>query len=177
MRTFYLSAVLLIPACSHSKPISKEEALANLKADSQRLMTAIANNNVEEVADLTLPNLVRLAGGRKKYIEMLHRVQKDMAKDGAEIVSVDLSRLPNEWTESQGEYYLVIPSLIRMKGPDGVKLKVKAGTIAASADKGRTWRFVDANKEKGIEALKSVMPNFPEGLTLPKVTIPTIDED
>ena len=175
MRLTILLLAILISSCSGPAP-TKEQALENLKSQADQMVAAFAKNDFDAMANLTLPNLVKSAGGKEKYIDLVKQAVKSMADIGMTITSAEHTNLPTEWTESHGEYFALILTLIRMNGPDGSRMKMNSGLIAVSNDRGRTWRFVDANSKKDITVLKKFMPNFPDNFKLPKITFPTIDE-
>ena len=151
---------LLMPACSHSAPVPKEQALANLKTQAGQMCAAVTTKDISALADFTHPKVVEAVGGRQKFIDAVNAV----GASGMTIQSVEISSYPTEWKDAGSDFYAVLGKVTKITAPNGQKMKMTGSLLAISSDRGKTWKFVEGT-ERG--KIVSMFPKLPADLTLP----------
>lgn len=160
---------ILTTSCGRSPPPAREQTLANLKQQADRMCVALASNDHETLADFTPPHFIQAIGGRAKIVESIER----MKTSGIAIRDVTILAYPSDWMEAAGDYYAVVSKTTRMTMPTGAKVKVTGTMLAISSDRGRNWSFVDGRPRR---ILLTVFPNLPNDLAISANSIPTPDE-
>jgi hypothetical protein len=176
-----LAAVLLaatLTSCrsqSSGPPLPAQDAKANLSAQAKAMTEAVLAKDHARLADLSHPALIEKLGGKEKYVQTVERVSGEIEGQGFKIASVACQE-PTDPVEAAGDRYAIVPTNTEMTGPGGVKMKLAGYLIAASADGGRNWKFIDGAGVKGDRAkLKQLLPNFPDSLALPKQEAPVVE--
>ena len=57
-----------VPNSPKDRPLDRQQILANLKSQAEEMQKAILEENYETSADLTLPAVIKLAGGRPQWV-------------------------------------------------------------------------------------------------------------
>src|SRR5215472_11029115 len=123
------------------------------KAQANELGMAVVMGDFARAADLTYPKLIEFLGGRARYIAQLKKQMTEMSAGEFKLLSCTAAE-PIQVIEVRQRLYAVIPSLIRIKGTEGV-LVGQAFMIGVSKDGGETWTFVDSGgREMKREKLK-----------------------
>lgn len=164
----FVLSVLSI-SCGRSPPLAREQALANLKQQADRMCEAVEASDHETLADFTHPKIVEKVGGRAKLIDSVN----DVKKSGIAIRDVEILTYPSDWIEAAGDYYAVLSKLTKMTMQDGAKVKVSGTILAISSDRGRNWKFVEGRPHR---VLLTVFPKLPSELAITASTLPTPDE-
>ena len=142
------------------------------RADVTAMTTALSRGDFARVADLSHPKLVAAAGGREKLIATLADAAKQMRAKGIAIRSAAVDA-PADPVANGDFLYVVVPYTLSMTAPEG-KLKQKSFVVGVSGDGGRTWRYVNGDMDPRF--VKSVLPDLPDTLKLPKREQPTVDK-
>jgi hypothetical protein len=155
-----------LAGCSRGS-VPPADALGNLKAQAEEMGRASLRQDHQRMADLTHPALVRQAGGRSKYIQMLDSTAKEIKSQGFGLAGIHFEA-PSALVESAGNVYAVIPYKMDMTGPGGAQGTTPGYFIGVSADGGRSWKFVDGAGADGDRGnVKQMLPGFPDELALP----------
>ena len=160
---------ILITSCGRSPPLSREQALANLKQQADRMCLAVETSDHETLADYTHPKIIDAVGGRAKLIESVNGIKAS----GIAIRDVEIFNYPGDWIEAAGDYYAVLNKSTKMTMPTGAKVKVTGTLLAISSDRGRNWTFVEGRPRR---TLLTVFPKLPSDLLITANTLPTPDE-
>jgi len=103
-------------------------------------------------------------GGRERLVETLKTGQRDMARQGIQLLSASIqSRV--ELAQGADDWFAVLPYDLEMSVPEGRAL-VRTWLLGISSDQGKTWTFVDGGS-LNADSVKRLFPNFPAKLTLP----------
>jgi hypothetical protein len=154
----------------------REQALKNLEAQANEAGQAVIQEDHAKMAELTLPALVEALGGRAKYIKKLESIATEMKGKGFRPKRVNVKD-PSPLVQGGGEFYAVVPSELELSGPGGATGRQSFYMVAVSKDQGATWKFIDGAGVGGDRGkLKKLLPNFPDGLTLPDAQPPIWDK-
>jgi hypothetical protein len=111
-------------------------------------------------------------GGRDRLVELLKTGQKEMAKQGIQLLSASIqSRV--ELAQGGGDRFAIVPYDLEMSVPEGRAL-VKTWLLGISPDHGKNWTFIDGGKLNAA-AIKLYFPNFPATLALPARQQPQLE--
>lgn len=168
--SFALMVVSILTAsCGRSPPLARDQALANLKRQADRMCVATKSNDRETMVDFTHPEFIKAIGGRTKIMESIDGIKSS----GVVIRDVEILSYPNDWTEAYGDYYATLSKVTRMTMPNGAKVKVRGIQLAISSDRGRNWTFVEGRPRR---LLLTVYPKLPNDLAISANSTPTPDE-
>lgn len=149
-----------------------EQARSNLKVQIGEVRRATLAGDHAALAELTHPAAVTGIGGKDAFVRYLERESSDMRKKGFSYTDVAYDE-PTQIVESSGKLFTIFPFTLYLTAPDGAKGRIKYYLIGMSNDQGRKWVFLDGN---GInddrKKLQSIMPDFPDSLTLPNQEAP-----
>jgi hypothetical protein len=148
------------------------ELRLRVKRKVEALNTALIRGEYDKLADLTHPNVVEENGGRAKMIESMKLVVEELKSTGVAIRGVKVET-PREFVKAGRELFTVVRFSMEITGP-GVKLTQSSFVIGVSADTGKTWTFI--NGDLGEAAVKRLLPNLPERLTLPGKQLPVVEK-
>jgi hypothetical protein len=134
------------------------------KEQARAACDALVRGDLDKFVGLTNPKLVQAMGGRDRLIELLKAGQKDMAKQGIQLLSTSIqARI--ELAQGGDDWFAILPYDLEMSVPQGRAL-VRTWLLGISPDQGKNWTFVDGGK-LNADAVKRLFPNFPDKLTLP----------
>ncbi len=138
----------------------------NLKTQADEMGVAFSANDFNKFADFMHPKLVKMAGGKNKFISSLDASMEQMKSAGFELISYEMGE-PIQTIEVDNQIFSVVPTETVMKLPK--KTVTEQGSIlAVSEDKGANWKFVRVTSK---ESLKRLFPNAIDQLTFPEKTI------
>ncbi len=165
---------LPLAGCS-GKPLDREQALTRLKSQIDEVADAVLKEDHAKMASLTHPKLVEMAGGRAKFEQLLEKVAAQIKGGGFHFVKIEFSKDPTVALDS-GAWYAIVPSVLEMQGPGGVRIRQPSYLIGVCGD-GSTWKFIDgAGVGNDREKLKKIIPEFPRDLVLPAKQAPVIEK-
>lgn len=125
---------------------------------------AMEKGKWEKVIDLTYHEIVKLAGGEKRYLQQSKNSALQLERQGFFIDKAELSS-PSD-TVNDGTHLLsVIPMRLTFQGPLG-KLYSESSLLAVSKDAGETWKFISMS-QTGMDDVLKLFPNGTRKLTFP----------
>jgi hypothetical protein len=133
---------------------------------------ALLHGDVTSLVAKMPSKVVKMFGGKEAVIRT---TQNDMAQFKAQgfiLHSVVIGDV-TEIRISHSEVFVLIPETIDMTMPGGI-LRTESWLVGVSDDGGRTWAFVDSAGLSKIGDVRSVFPNFPTDLYVPKPEAPTV---
>jgi hypothetical protein len=164
--------VIIFLACTFAagcaaKPIDKQQALQNLKAQAEEAGAAMVNLDHQREADLTHPELVKAMGGRDEFIRRLASMASEASQKGFQVTRVTVSE-PSVLVEAKKDCYSIVVTSLKLSGPGGAVGTKRSFLIGVSTDRGATWKFIDG-EGIGVDRgkAKQILPNFPDELPLP----------
>ena len=136
------------------------------KVEANAMSQALLKGDFEGFASYTHPAMIKMAGGKKKLIEMLQRALADMKTEGLRIVSVSAGA-PLAIVKAGDELHAILPQeqVLDVPAKRG-ELRAPGHLLGVSRDGGKTWKFLDA---AGLtpETVRQYLPNYNPKLTLP----------
>lgn len=146
--------------------LSAQSQVENMLRDVKTFNKAYLDNDFEKFTQMTVPSIVKLAGGE----EIMTRVSKEqygtMVSGGMNFVSISPKK-PSKIMLAGEELHAIIPQeVITKMGKD--KFKRVAYYLASSNDDGKTWTFVDLDPYDS-ESIKQFVPSFTGDLVIPPV--------
>src|SRR5262249_23972762 len=117
MRLLICSSFFGLLGCS-SKSFDREQALTNLLAHTDKIRTAILQDDHTRVAELTHPNLVKALGGNETFVRRMEKLTAEMQDKGFAWQGIDFSE-PSDLLEASGDLYTIVPYTMRLAGPGG----------------------------------------------------------
>lgn len=118
----------------------------------------------EKVVELTYPEIVKLAGGEKRYIQQSKNSALLMERQGFTIDAAELSS-PSDTVSDGGKLLRVIPMRLTFDGPLG-KLYSESSILGISIDAGASWTFISVS-QTGLEDIVKLFPEATRKLAIP----------
>jgi hypothetical protein len=171
MRWLLLLVVAATLSCGRAakvEPLDGETAKANLVSQARELMDSTLSGDYERAMGFTHPKAVEMMGGKRKYVQVLKDGMASFQKDGVEINKISLDD-PSAVVQNGNEHFSIVPQTLAMTF-NKTKVGLQRGyLVALSTNGGRNWVFLDgAGIKEDRTKLKSLLPNFPDALELPK---------
>lgn len=132
---------------------------------------AMEKEDWAKVVDLTYPEIVKLAGGKKRYLQQSKNSALQLERQGFSIDKAELSS-PSDTVKDNGKILSVIPMRLTLEGPLG-KLYSESSLLGVSIDGGETWKFISISQT----GMDDVLKLFPEGTKRLKFPIKKVYQD
>jgi hypothetical protein len=160
----YISIIflLILFSCNIQKIVNKQ---------ARKLADAMQNKNYAVSAKYTHPYIVKMLGGREKYIEILKTGHQEMNKIGYRYESIELGE-PSDIVKAGSELHCIIPEIITMRFSEGIVVS-KSALLGVSKNKGKSWTFIETAMLPE-EKIKNILPNFNPSLKIPNLDEPEV---
>jgi hypothetical protein len=169
MRVLPFLVLLFSLGCSTAPPTKPEEPFdprQTLKSQAAESSKALLSENFPRLLELTHPAVVKGVGGETRFVKMMTDNAATMKKQGFAIVNI-VQAEPGEIVTVGDEAFAIVPFRMKIVTPEGAS-EAPSYLIAASTDRGRTWKFIDGGGiNRNREKLTRMLPNFPDKLELP----------
>lgn len=136
----------------------------NLMKQARIYAKAMEKGKWEKVADLTYPEIVKLAGGSARYIKQSKNSSMQLENQGFSIDMAELSS-PFDTVKEGNKILSIIPMRVTFEGPLG-KLYSESSLLAISLDDGETWKFISMS-QTGLDEIVLLFPNGSKKLVFP----------
>jgi len=143
-----------------------------VKSKVEAMNTALLRGDYAKLADLTYAKVVEESGGREKLIATMKDTMEGLKSRGIVFRGAKIDP-PTEFASADGEMFTVVPWTLEITAP-GQKITQRTFAIGISSDRGQTWTFI--NGDVGEAQVKSLLPNLPKELKLPKYQLPVIEK-
>jgi hypothetical protein len=164
------SAVANVRLQKGNSPLAQSYPKAKIQAN--QLNDAVLAGDYEKAADLTYPKLIRLIGGRAKYLSVLKGGMNETQSGGFRIIST-VSDDPTQIIEVGSAVYAILPTTMKIRVPEGI-LVGQSSMIGVSNDRGEHWTFLDAGRGFSQEQLKILFPAIADRLKIPEQKRPVL---
>jgi hypothetical protein len=154
-----LTLLLLLPATLYAQDTTIVKKQANVVA------AALIAGNYGVVIDHMYPKVVQMGGGRAKLLQLMTDGMKQMKAQGVSFENAVIGS-PGKFYKAGTEIHCLVPENITMKVGSST-LHANSNLLAVSRDKGKTWSFLDLNKNT-ISSIKQIFPNFNKDLKIPE---------
>jgi hypothetical protein len=130
-----------------------------LEAQAKEIGEVFVRKDYDRFAELTYPEVVRLAGGKEAFLKQVTEEMKGQEDQGLRV----LSSVPTEVTQFlnvSGSLYAVIPTVMRLN-MRGQLFEGYGCLVAISGDRGKHWTFIGTGS-----SLKDLLPQVADKLIL-----------
>lgn len=143
-----------------------------VKRDANAMNQAFFRGDFETFANYTHPAMIKMAGGKKKLIEVLQKSIADMKAQGYRIVSASAGA-PLNMVATGDELQAVVPQqqVIDVPAKQG-ELHGTSHMLGVSRDGGKSWTFINVDG-MSREEVRQVLPTFSPKLDIPAHVPPT----
>ena len=157
-----LFSLFLVSVLCFSTALAQTEK--KMMKEAKSYAKAMKKGDWDKVVELTYPEIVKLAGGNKRYVQQSKNSALLMERQGFTIDKAELSS-PSD-TVSDGDKLLsVIPMRLTFDGPLG-KLYSESSILGISNDKGKTWTFISVS-QTGLDEIVKLFPEATRKLAFP----------
>lgn len=147
-----------------------------LKQQAQQLSDAVVKGDFAGATDLTYPKLVRLLGGRAKFIAHFKKSINELQSDRFRLSEIAVGE-PRDIVRVGREYYAIVPSKMRFKVAEGM-LVGEAFMIGISTDGGQNWTFIDSGAGSDKTVLEALFgPEAASKLRIPETKRPVLHSE
>jgi len=137
---------------------AEDPNLNRCRVQAEQCSQALIGGAYDKLAECTHPKVVAMMGGASKMVEKISVERAKMKTEGVDFLAA-AAALPKELVEVGTELYALVPMNLTIKMA-AAKYHLKSVFVAWSADRGKTWKFIDgANLDD--QKIKVVLPNFP----------------
>lgn len=169
--------LLLIPLLITAGALARAGEPAPERAVAEQARAAcetLVSGDLEKFVGWTHPKLVQAMGGRERLVAALKTGQRDMARQGIQLVSAQI-RSKVELARTSKDWFAIVPYDLEMTVPAG-RVLVRTWLLGISSDQAKTWTFVDGGTLNAA-SVKRLFPNFPDQLTLPAKQPPQVEKN
>lgn len=168
--------VLLLGATSTNAQSSDKIIIDTtaLLSQANTMANAFITGDYQSFAKFTYPAVVEMSGGQQAMIAMLEKSVQKMKDDGFSFQSFTVGNVTKIVIAGK-ELHALLPQQIKMKAPGGT-LVTNSYLLAVSANRGKSWSFVDAGNLTE-EKINIVFPNFNYNLKIPPKQQPVFNKD
>ena len=157
---------LLIAVSFMSINLNAQSQVENIFKDARAYNEAYLNNDFETFTEMTVPSIVKLAGGSEIMTKVSKEHYKTMLSGGMEFISISPMK-PSKIMLGGEDLHAILPQEVLTKIGDD-KFKRVAYYLASSNDEGKTWTFADL-EPYDKESIKLYVPSFTGELEIPAV--------
>jgi hypothetical protein len=154
-----LFVLLLLPVALYAQDTASVKKQANIVA------AALVAGNYGVVVDHMYPKVVQMGGGRAKVLQLMTAGIKQMQAQGVSFENATIGT-PGKFYKAGTEIHCLVPENITMKVGSST-MHAGSNLLAISQDKGKTWSFLDLNKNT-IASIPKIFPNFNKDLKIPE---------
>lgn len=163
---FFLFVIIGINAKAQDTTIVRNGVLA--------ICNAMLTNDMKKIIDYTHPRVIALIGGKDKAIELTNAAMTEVRNNGMSLKDVTIGKV-GQFYSSGKSVYCVVPQKISLNIKEGY-VSMCSSILGISEDQGRTWKFASAGNI-GIEKVKSLFPELPDGLIILPDTEPVFHKE
>jgi hypothetical protein len=157
--TFKLLFVLIIPVKLFAQDPATVKEQANIVAQ------AVVASDYKTLIDHMYPRAVTLFGGKENLMKITSDGMARLKAQGISFLRATVE-VPAKFYKAGAEIHCLVPETMTIKLPNGT-VTASSNLLAISSDKGRTWTFLDLNKNT-IAAIPKLFPNFNNNLKIPE---------
>lgn len=141
--------------------IVKDGEVKKMMKQALAFSKAMQKGKWEKVAEYTYPEMIKLIGGKRKYLQQAKNFDAQMEREGFKVKLSELSD-PGEIVKDDKYHMSIIPMRMTFDGPLGT-LYSESSLLAISKDKGENWRFIAMAQTDFAEILE-LFPNISKDL-------------
>ncbi len=142
------------------------EKYPNLKVQADEMVNAIVGNEYDKFADAMHPKIIKMVGGKAKFVTATKNQMAQYKKSGLEITDYTVEN-PTQLLKSGTELYVVLPTLSVIKAPKK-SVNMAGALLGISEDNGSNWKFIRIDSKASVQRL---FPNIANKLEIPAIGI------
>ncbi|MGF1689366.1 hypothetical protein L4C36_22345 [Photobacterium japonica] len=167
MRVVLLAMLTILPSFCFAETISDGD-FAKIKASTDKIVAATISLDFKTVVDHMPQNLIDMAGGKDKLIQMSAESFLKLESNGLKISEFTYN-MPKEKTVTSLNNIVLIPTKMVITS-DAVTMKSNSYLIAFQAKGHDEWKFVDASGIKNRKSMEFLFPAYPKDKQIPQAT-------
>ncbi|MDQ2862088.1 MAG: hypothetical protein M3R50_00305 [Bacteroidota bacterium] len=144
-------------------------AASTLKSSADKMASLFIKKDYLNYVNYIHPKILKMVGGKDKMITVIKGSLKQTEDQGLTVTGVTIGN-PAAIIISNTELQSVVPQMLHLKTAKG-KLVAISYLIATSANKGKTWYFIDVSN-KTLQQMKTMFPNLSNKLVIPEKKAP-----
>ena len=172
MKKFCL--VFLLIFFSGPNILQAQTSNSDLNKSLDALRKCIFNEDYEQLAKYTHPEIIKMMGGKAKMIETTKSSIKKMREDGFSYESLGFKN-PSLLIKNGDEIQFTITQEIGMRTPQN-RILAEYSIIGISYDNGKNWVFIDTSG-KSKDTMRKFLPFLSEDLVIKPKSQRIIEED
>ena len=157
---------LLLMFAFVSFSVHAQTQVENILRDAKLFNKANLELDFNTVVDMTVPSIVKLAGGKEIMVNVTKEQFITFSDAGITFISYTPLK-PSKIMIGGSDLHSILPQEIVTKVGDD-KFKKIAYYLASSNDEGKTWTFVDL-EPYDAESIKIFVPSFSGALEIPSL--------
>jgi len=166
LRLLFISiSILSLPLSMKAQNLSTV-----IKVQAMEMGNSFMRNDFNNFVKYMHPNIVEFAGGKEKMKSAMDSAYQAMKRFKVKFKRYWIGS-PGEIITYKNQLQAVLPQSTTMAMGLG-EMTIETSMIAISADKGKTWWFIDTNAYQA-EKLKNIMPDLSPNLVIPPPKKPT----
>ena len=155
----------LAPATGNARAAADVRAAEAVRRTAQEAYTAFFHGNYERFVDALYPPLVRTMGGRERVVAQIRGDMEKMRSSGVTIKAANVTAPLKIVRVGHTEVQTLMLSTLLAATPNG-DIEIPSYILGISADRGKTWKFIDAGK-MGRPELVKVVPTLSGEIEIP----------
>ena len=159
----------LILAVNCSLVVSAQQHQSAIKQAAMEMGNALVKKDGERFLSYMHPSMIRLAGGKSQLRVMADSAFKVVEQIGGKVSRISFGN-PSQVLQYRNTLQAVVSQQMFVTTLLG-NAELSSSLIAISADKGKTWTFIDTNLFN-VSQIKSAMPDISPELVIPKSAPP-----
>jgi hypothetical protein len=162
----FLFSLILVVNCSLS--VSAQQHQSAIKQAAMEMGNALVKKDGERFLSYMHPSMIRLAGGKSQLRVMADSAFKVVEQIGGKVSRISFGN-PSQVLQYRNTLQAVVSQQMLVTTLLG-NAELSSSLIAISADKGKTWTFIDTNLFN-VSQIKSAMPDISPELVLSLIHI------
>jgi len=146
--------------------LTAQTQVENILRDAKTYNKAYLDNDFDTFTKMTIPSIVKLAGGAEIMTKVSKEHYKTMLSGGMKFISITPMK-PSKIMLAGDDLHTILPQEVLTESGDE-EFKRTVYYLASSNDDGKTWTFVDLEPYDS-ESIKLYVPNFSGELEIPAV--------
>lgn len=159
----------LILAVNCSLVVSAQQHQSAIKQAAMEMGNALVKKDGDRFLSYMHPSMIRLAGGKSQLRVMADSAFKVVEQIGGKVSRISFGN-PSQVLQYRNTLQAVVSQQMLVTTLLG-NAELSSSLIAISADKGKTWTFIDTNLFN-VSQIKSAMPDISPELVIPKSAPP-----
>lgn len=169
-----LILIIFVALFSYINIANAQTLRKDVNKDLDALRNCIFNENYEQLAKFTHPEIIKMMGGKAKMIEVTKSEMDKIKRQGITYESLGFKD-PSSFIKNDQEIQFSITQEIVMDTPRG-KVLTTSSMIGISYDNGANWTFIDT-MGKNKETIRQLFPFVSDNIVLKPRSSRVVEEE